>query len=531
MVIAIMKKILSKIISSGIWIQPIIVYAAVKYLKENNPSALEKKENWLIIILLSFVAVLFIWTSSIGHPNSEEAITGKDKAKHPTINKALLYKIPTGVVFGFDKRSHKYVCKDINEDGHVFLIGGSGSGKSSCHVIPTLIANPNIATFAVDIKGELSYKATRYGDEKVKIFNPNDRTQYGYNPLFALDKYENAPQQEILETMKDISYSLIPKPADLKDPFWKDSARNLLTGLLIYFYKKGHKDFVDLIDQIRNTKFKDTISEAMKEAGTGGAEYSYLNQFDGLPDETLGGIILEITNHIDIFKDDQDIRYAFKYNPCKIDATMLDQGYSIYLSIKEEKLSDYFDVMRLIINQTLHHLEKRSENADRILFIIDELPRVLSQGKIDRLLDASRTLRSRNVTLFLITQTTEALMSAFTENEVADLIGNCAYIIVLNASATKTQKSIISWVGKYRAKKQTWSGSGKDRKINVSYDDIDLLEAAELRNLEKTGEAILITPYGYCRVKKTPYYQDKNFRKTAEENINYNNTIIEMGGK
>ena len=43
----------------------------------------------------------------------------------------------------------------VEEDGHVFLLGGSGSGKSSCLVIPTLLANPDMRVFATDIKGEL----------------------------------------------------------------------------------------------------------------------------------------------------------------------------------------------------------------------------------------------------------------------------------------------------------------------------------------------------------------------------------------
>ena len=38
--------------------------------------------------------------------------------------------------------------------------------------------------------------------------------------------------------------------------------------------------------------------------------------------------------------------------------------------------------------------------------------------------------------------------------------------------------------------------------------------------LKNTGEAILISPYGYSRVKKIPYYQDKLLKPMAEEIIN-----------
>ena len=119
-------------------------------------------------------------------------------------------------------------------------------------------------------------------------------------------------------------------------------------------------------------------------------------------------------------------------------------------------------------------------------------------------------------------------MSAFTENEVADLITNCGYIIVLSASSSKTQKSVCSWCGKYKVRKTSWSGGGKDRKTTVSYEEKDIVEPSDLITLPNTGEAILITPYGYSRVLKTPYYEDKLLKPLAEEVVKYNKTISNM---
>ena len=155
--------------------------------------------------------------------------------------------------------------------------------------------------------------------------------------------------------------------------------------------------------------------------------------------------------------------------------------------------------MQLILNQTLAQLEKRSEDSEPIIVVIDELPRILSAGKLDRLLDGARTLRSRNVCLYLITQSTEALMSAYSENEVADLISNCPYIIVLSASSVKTQKSVCAWCGKYKVRKQSWNGS-KDRKCTIAYEEKDIVEPSDLMTLKNTGEAIVITPVSYTHL-------------------------------
>lgn len=513
-----------KIIDSGIWLQPIIFLATIIIFACRNPDFLSSSSNVWFLFLCSCLITLLIIKENIGSPKEQSAITGKEKAMYPPVPKQMLFKQPTGIVFG--KHKGKYVCRDINADGHVFLIGGSGSGKSSCHVIPSLLANPTARIFAVDIKGELSFKSAKYADEHVLIFNPQDRSKYGYNPFFALN--ENSSSQKILEVMQTIVYSLISMPAGLKDPFWKNSARNLLLGLLIYYYKSGIVDFVGVIDEILSKPIKDSINEVMEKANKKSAEYRYINQFSSMEDETLGGIIAEMNNHIVIFANDQDVRFAFKDNGCKINPHYLEEGYSIYLSIREEKLSAYYDVMQLIINQTLAELEKRPEDSEPVIFVIDELPRILSAGKLDRLLDGARTLRSRRVVLFLITQSTEALMSAFTENEVADLISNCPYIIVLSASSSKTQKSVCSWCGKYKARKQSWNGSGNDRKVSVSFEEKDIVEPSELMTLANSGEAIIISPWGYNRVTKVPYYSDKILKPISDEIIKYNKSISKM---
>lgn len=482
--------------------------------------------NMKLYIAGILLAILIFVCTDKSRPSVKKAYTGKKKAMYPTIDKLLLHKKLTGVVLGQDKKTKRYVGKDLSMDGHVFCVGGSGSGKSSCYVIPTLLVNPNARVFAVDIKGELSFESTKFGDEHVCIFDPADRSRYGYDPFYALD--DKSSGQQIMETMQTIAFSLIQLPAGLKDPFWKQSARNLLTGLLIYYYRQGTRDFVGCILEILNRPVEESVQAVMENAKANSVEYRYIVQFSEMAEETLGGIVAEMNNHILIFANDEDIKYAFQTNSQKVSPRLLEEGKSIYLCIREEKLKSYFDVLQLILNETLSELEKRPEHAEPVLFIIDELARVLSEGKIDKLLDGLKTLRSRKVCLFLITQTTEGLMSAYTENEVSDIIANCSYKIILAATSAKTQKMICDWAGKYKARKQSWSGGERDRKVTITYEEKDIVEPSDLMTLQNTGEAILITPFGYSRVKKVPYYKDKKLKKKAKENEKHNRAITQI---
>lgn len=521
-----MKKIFKKVVSSGIWLQPLILIVIWGVIRWKGWSDwLDDINNWYLIIAMSFLPIMYMWLDDLGRPSETKAFSGKEKYKYPKVDKALLNNEPDGVLFGKDINTAKYVRKATQEPGHVFVLGGSGSGKSSTCVIPTILKNSKDATiFAIDIKGELSFKATKYLDENVCLFNPQDRHSYGYNPFYMLNEHSN--NQDILECMQNIAFSLIPMPANLSDPFWKNSARNLLIGFLIYFYNQGHTNFISIIDEILSQPIKETIEKIIENVRPTSAEYRYIIQFKDMADETLGGIQSEVINHIIIFANDNDVRYALRDNPSKISPLLLEQNKSIFVVIKEEKLTAYYDLLQLVINQTLAQLEKRAEDSKPIYFIIDELPRLLSAGKIDRLLDAGRTLRSREVKMILISQSVDAIMSAYSENEANDLISNCAYILVLSATTSKTQKQIIDWCGKYKEQKMSWNGEGKNRKASVSFNEHDMVDGSDLMTLVGSGDAILISPYGYNRIKKVPYYKDKYLAPLSKECVDSNKKYL-----
>lgn len=532
---------LDKIIYTGLWTQPVAMGIELKLLSLQDSGIHITGQTLISMTALSLLPAFYIYMSNnIARSGGKkkfgllDAFEGKPEPYYSTKKQSAMYpevpqqliagSKPSGIVLG--KYRGKYVCRPVEQDGHYLIIGGSGSGKSSALIIPTLLINNGVPAFVLDIKGELSRLAKKKGDARVHIFNPNDRRSYGYDPFYNLKK--ESTEQEILETMQMVTFSLISLSANVKDPFWKISARNMLCGLMIYHYKRGKHNLVDIMDAILGQPIKASIQEVMTGSEPTTAEYRYLVAFSDLADETISGIYAEMASNIIVFANDQDIRYALKHNSLKCSPVDLENGNSIYVVIREDKLTAYNQVLQLIINQTLNALERRPEKSEPILFLIDELPRILSAGKIERLLDASRTLRSRNVRLILVTQSVEALMTVYSENEVVDLISNCNYKIVLDASSQKTQHMIREWCGKYRELKKTWNGAGTKQKTGVSFEEKPIVEESNLMTLAQTGEVILICPYGYFRIQKTPYYRDKNLKKLADEVAEYNKTVEEL---
>ena len=67
------------------------------------------------------------------------------------------------------------------------------------------------------------------GEATIKVFNPTDRNAYGYDPFYMLKTAD-----DISSAARQLAMSIIPLPADVKDPFWIKNAQNMLTGFLIY---------------------------------------------------------------------------------------------------------------------------------------------------------------------------------------------------------------------------------------------------------------------------------------------------------
>lgn len=514
------SKIITFILESALWLQPVVMYLLVRMMEPGKDSS-----EMAMLFLLSFLPSFAIGISGMKQKELKKD-SEHDRAANPPVAEELLRKKPEDGNFLLGKNHGKYVCFSSEEDGHVLIIGGSGSGKSSTVIIPSLLINQSVPKMVVDIKGELSAKASKYGDEKTKIFNPQDRVQgYGYDPFYLLKNHNS--QQEIFECMQNIVFSLIPQ-RNVKDPFWQNSARAYLIGTLIYFYKQGYKDLVSIIDEILSRSPQDLITEILENAVPGSNERKMLVQFQTLAEETLGGIVGEVNNAIVLFATDEDIRHAFRDNSRKVNPQMINEGFSIFLKIQEHKLSAYFNVLQLIINQTLTEMEKRPEDSKSCFLVLDELPRILSSGKLERLLDASKTLRSRHVHLVLVVQSLEALMTAYSENEALDLLGNCAYKIILEASSKKTEDLVVNWAGKYKERRLSVAGGGNNQRTTTSYEDKDILLPSDMMKLVQAKELVLISPYGYAKIKKCPYYSDKFFKPIADEIKNHNNSILEM---
>ena len=407
-----------------------------------------------------------------------------------------------GMVFG--KLKGKFVIKPEAADGHILIIGGAGSGKTSGIAIPTLMSWKN-RVFAIDIKGELYEKTVAArGSSMTKVFNPTDRNACRYDPYYMLRNTDDLSGEA-----RSLALSICPISADVKDPFWIRSAQYMLTGFIVYLFNKG-LNFAESMRVIKSDNVRNLVAEIMESGDI--KAIAEVSQFDGMNDKTLSGIFSELSNHITVFATSDDLQSALSgFGNC-ITPADLENGYDVFCCIPEHKLDQWKDLFGMMCNQFLKAFERRPDsNTTPILFLIDEFPRL---GKIETVSTGLATLRSKKIHIALCVQS-KSQLNAIYGNDTSEVIAdNCSYKAILRASEPNTQEWCSKLVGTFDKLKRSSNynadiiGIGKGQGTSTTTEEKRIIKPEEFAYLD---DVVCLFPNGYRRIEKIKYWEEKAF--------------------
>jgi type IV secretion system protein VirD4 len=455
-------------------------------------------------ILGLIVCALFIYggvkLSLVLEPYRERKKEGESQQTTKNVKLKMSNNEPCGVVFG--TRGKKYIIKPGEQDGHILVVGGAGSGKTSCVVIPTLRAWKS-SVFAIDIKGEL--KDQRRG-RHVKIFDPTDPDSYGYNPFYIL-KNSNNPAQEA----EAIVQALIPEPKPTETPFWIESARGMLAGAILHFYKSC--SFIETLHEIQNTRPRELIDVIYKSDNP--LAKSYVTSFIDMENITTSGIHGELSIYIRKFVNDNDLKSAcsrLKF----ITPDDLESQHDIFVFVPEHNMGQWKNLLTLMINQFLRHFEQRPlNNKTPILFMLDEFPRL---GQLTSILDGVATLRGRKITVCPIIQNLSQLDVIYGHDERKVIVGNCSYKAVLSVEDADTQEYFSKMYGTFdkpqKSEGESYTGPiimGRNKGYTTT--EKRRIKPEDFATLPSTPNLVMLTPYGNFKIKRQPWYKERKQSK------------------
>lgn len=420
-------------------------------------------------------------------------------------------KDPRGIIIGLSGHK-KFICSPECDEGHIYVNGGTGSGKTANILIPTLRVWQGNA-FVIDISGDISKKTNKYRKNKA-IFCPWSRNGMPYDVYYSLRKFQNKKltpeiEDEINDFFTKLCFTLIPDDINLGDTerYYRNGGRAMLTAALVFYYRSGwdfipsckeftHLDAYALLEKINymdcdfiKTMTSQFIGENEKNvAGCKSSANSFILLY------ATKGIL---ANHLRCAKAGEQSIYPD-----------LIEKRDIYIIIPERQLTDYAPLLALLTAQMMNYIEQRktNPNSKTILMCVDEFGRL---GRLNKCKDFLQTARKRKARMIALGQSVADIELNYGEKEAESMLDNFAYKVCLESNHPQTQEYFANLVGKDYEEKATqgWGGTADTfgRLANKDY----IIEPASLQYLKRDGQLLYVCPDGFAILKKYKYWKDR----------------------
>ena len=423
------------------------------------------------------------------------AFSASKKAKG--LKYAATNEAAKGIIFG--KKYGLRIYSPATQEGHCCVFGGSGLGKTSALLIPSLRAWPSSSSFTIDISGDIS--ANVDAPNKL-VFEPGSDSSVPYDIFAAIDALTDRDDQD--EALEQLAFLIMPDIANSNSDaadFYNREGRKILTASLIAFYHHG-VDFVEICRTIISLSYKELFRQI--DASNDQKAILFINGFEGSNEQNTSGCKQSCDAAIKLFATNERIRKNIRrptvnekaFTPSTI------ANHNVFVIIPDEKLKLYAPLMHIIVAQSLEFFSSRPlSDRTQILFCIDEFA---SFGKLE-LTEALRKLRKRHIRIMVLTQSLADIDLIYGKDERKAMMNNFRFKVLLGADDTDTQDYFARLIGKKEVTKKSYTTSEKSYSNTTSSTMEWAIEPADLAHLG--NHLILLHPDGFIKLRKNFYFK------------------------
>lgn len=400
---------------------------------------------------------------------------------------------------------------------NTLICAPAGAGKGTTVIIPTLLSYQS-SVFTIDPKGENAHVtalARRDGlGQTVHILNPwglhsDHFAARGFkpariNPLELLDPADP-------EAVSNASFlaDLLVIPSQGPDPFWNDSARTFIRGLLLYtaayetektlatvrrLSTQGDKDMGQMLSAMAASEL---FSGVLAQTG---------HQFGGLEARTFSNVLANVHTNLD-FLADPIIRDAMECSDFSF-ADLKARPATVYVIVPTYALDTQARWLRLMVGLALSEFERPPLYSHRSLFLIDEFAAL---GKMQKIQTGVATLRGFGVDMALVIQDLGQLHNLY-DKGASTILANCQFKHFMRLSDVETAEYLSKLLGSETVRVRTQNEQGSS--IGLAEAPLEhphsLLQGPDDRGyLSKSGS-------GPVRLAQTPYWEVPVFAAAAD---------------
>ena len=450
----------------------------------------------LVIMVIFIIGFMYIEPILMKHKVKNDNEYGSarfstDREIKKNFKKESIYHIKeAGFPVSFSKNL-KCIYFD-RETPHYVYLGSTGSGKSVTAVIPTCTfiakAKKKRSVFITDPKGEIyqvtsqmfqnqGYKILTIDfrnpekSNKINILKPIIKEYKDYIEYERLSneskseedklKYNNKSMSSLAETNRLISSlatMVMQDKVEQKDPFWNESAKNLLEGLIGFFleeFKAGNiseeKITMTSIRKFQNSsmeesnfkKFKDYINTKSYGSKSKDALVSILSASEN----TYKSITAVFGQKMNIF---DDINVANVTSTSDFDFNILgSEPVALYVIVPDEDKT-YFTLVTIIVGLLYRDLVKLANTTEKkklpyeIDFILDEFANCPPLADIEAIVSVAR---SRGMHFHFFIQSFSQLDNVYGKEVAQIILDNCG-LVYLKTNTQETAEAISKRLGK-----------------------------------------------------------------------------------
>lgn len=398
-----------------------------------------------------------------------------------------------GIVFGRIWLTPYVIYSPCSAERHVLVLGGSGLGKTSSLLIPTLRAW-NDGAFVIDISGDIGSNVDCVNK---LVFEPESNETIPYDVFAPIDELKSLEEQD--EALAQLGLLLMPPQINdnAASKYYRDGGRKILTGALQAYYHAGY-DFCEICKLIISSSYEDIFYFVRDNYPPA---RSYTASFNGNDERNISGCKAECDTVIALFAQNHRLVNSVRRPKAgeKFVTPKALENYKVFLAIDDVKLELYAPLLAIITAQMLQYLSARPNNAKTtVLLALDEFA---SLGR-QEITPALRKLRKKKVRIMLLTQSLSDLDMIYGYDERKSMLGNLAYKVILSASDTETQEYFSKLCGRKKTTRRSVTNTGT---VTDSECDEPAVEPAKLGNLHPN--LLLICSGGYLFLRKNYYFK------------------------
>lgn len=526
----------------------------------------------IVLALLILFIVVFMFVETLFSKHKVKSNHEYGSARFSTFNeikknfkKEKISSIKeSGVPMWFSK-DYKYVWFD-KETPHYTYLGSTGSGKSVTAVIPMCsfiaTAKKKRSVFITDPKGEIFNTTSKmFKDNGYNVLTLDFRHPEMSNHFNILEpiikeyekyidyekksivskkdrvKYDNLAMTSLAETNRlitSLATMIMQEKTQQKDPFWNNSARNLLEGLIGFFLEEYKKNNIKR-NQITMTSIRKFQNSSMQEKNFnkfkayidkkdyGSKSKDSLTSILNASDNTYKSITAVFGEKMSLF---DDVNVANVTSDSDFDFDLLGREATALFIIVPDEDKVYFTLVTIIVGLLYKELVKLANSKEnkklpvQIDWLLDEFANCPPLADIEALVSVAR---SRGMRFHFFIQSFSQLDNVYGKEVAQIILDNCG-LIYLKTNTQDTAEQISKRLGKTTISSSSISQSLSLLDYNgnksTSLMARDLLTPDEVKQLHY--KTIIFPIIGYPIFRDTVIYNKFSCYEKGEIDRNVN---------